>query len=81
MHLIYLKSCIRSTTFRLIHFRANSTKSTAITFDMLRSYQKDCIETVLKEYKNGSNRQIVSLPVGKPTRKAILMTVKLKVFQ
>jgi hypothetical protein len=69
MGFLFLKShisfCIRKSTFRWVQFRTNSTKSTAITFDMLRPYQKECIETTLKEYKNDCNRQAVSLPVGK----------------
>jgi superfamily II DNA or RNA helicase len=58
---------IRKTAVQFVQFRSNST-STAITFDMLRSYQKECIKTTLREYKEGHNRQIVSLPVGKVCR-------------
>ena len=39
--------------------------STAITYGMLRPYQKDCIATTVKEFNKGCTRQVVSLPVGK----------------
>ncbi|KAI8380345.1 P-loop containing nucleoside triphosphate hydrolase protein [Blakeslea trispora] len=45
-------------------FKRHRLYSTAITFNMLRPYQKDCINTSLAELKNGCHRQIVSLPVA-----------------
>ncbi|KAI8979087.1 P-loop containing nucleoside triphosphate hydrolase protein [Mycotypha africana] len=53
-----------SSSFLLCRFQQKSCYTTAITFDMLRPYQKDCIETTLREFENGCNKQIVSLPVG-----------------
>ncbi|KAI9478196.1 MAG: P-loop containing nucleoside triphosphate hydrolase protein [Benjaminiella poitrasii] len=53
----------------LYQFRRNST---AITFGMLRPYQKESIETTLKEFENGCNKQIVSLPVG--SGKTVIMS-------
>lgn len=45
-------------------------KRTAISrvirnYSSLRTYQKECIETSLKELKAGCYKQVVSLPVGK----------------
>lgn len=39
--------------------------STAITYGMLRPYQKECIETTVETFNMGCTRQVVSLPVGK----------------
>lgn len=39
-------------------------KTTAIPYNMLRPYQKECIATTILELEQGSRKQIVSLPVG-----------------
>ncbi|KAI7899754.1 P-loop containing nucleoside triphosphate hydrolase protein [Cokeromyces recurvatus] len=57
--------------FYTIHSQCRR-NSTAITFNMLRHYQKECIETTLKEFENGCNKQIVSLPVG--SGKTVIMS-------
>lgn len=57
----------RFKPFLLLHLRFNST---AITYNMLRPYQKDCIKTCLEELEKGTRKQVVSLPVGKLMSKA-----------
>ncbi|KAL7323740.1 putative ATP-dependent helicase IRC3 [Mucor circinelloides] len=46
--------------------------SSAITYGMLRPYQKECIETTVNEFNKGCTRQIVSLPVG--SGKTVIMS-------
>ncbi|KAK4513704.1 uncharacterized protein ATC70_005709 [Mucor velutinosus] len=46
--------------------------STAITYGMLRPYQKECIETTVDQFDKGCIRQVVSLPVG--SGKTVIMS-------
>lgn len=45
--------------FKQLRFLSN-----VITFDKLRPYQKQCIDTCLEAFQNGNKKQVVSLPVG-----------------
>jgi superfamily II DNA or RNA helicase len=59
-----LKTHLLQGTLKPFPFLQLRFNSTAITYSMLRPYQKECINMTLEELEKGARKQVVSLPVG-----------------